>query len=367
MLVRAGYSLGSMKTALFSLGGGGGANGFLTQEDGFYITALSGGNIEREPDLAVDVPVSGLSDSGAFGNDKLVGAQDGSDVIIEFDEIIAYALASPNYTQRIRDIIGAQVAGTTNRITVNYSSPNLRVAESSPAVAFAGAPTINDDVGDNYGNGSSWFDTTGRRLHRLRDNSSGAAKWTPSPVSSLVQSLLSGVWYNGIKGGYVAASLSADTLVAVPFHVPTKTSFTSYGLEVTTAATTGGLARIGIYTNKAGRPDKLVAGSELSLVTTSTGFPSGSITVTLEPGVYWFATLVNLAASFRCITSANESWVTHLVGANTVSSAVNTSGLITGVTVAAAWSTYGTGLPATFLAGSTPRNSSTPTHGLLVA
>ena len=42
------------------------------------------------------------------------------------------------------------------------------------------APTVDDDTGDGYGVGSSWFDTTADKAYVCLDNSSGAAVWRSS-------------------------------------------------------------------------------------------------------------------------------------------------------------------------------------------
>lgn len=43
------------------------------------------------------------------------------------------------------------------------------------------APTVNDDTGDGYEEGSQWFDVTNDNIYDLIDDSSGAAKWLRRP------------------------------------------------------------------------------------------------------------------------------------------------------------------------------------------
>ena len=62
--------------------------------------------------------------------------------------------------------------------TVMPLYPVSKLRALSPIIEIkAVAPTVNEDIGDDYNNGTFWLNTATHKLYVLEDNSSGAASW----------------------------------------------------------------------------------------------------------------------------------------------------------------------------------------------
>lgn len=100
----------------------------------------------------------------------------------------------------------------------------------------------------------------------------------------------------GASGGVTTPALSA--FYASPIYVASQVSADTLILEVTTAATAGGVVRMGIYdTNANGLPGALVAEAP-AVSTTTIGMKIGTFPapVTLAPGWYWLGAVAQVAA-----------------------------------------------------------------------
>lgn len=90
------------------------------------------------------------------------------------------------------------------------------------------------------------------------------------------------------------ATFSFNTLYSAPFFSPRGGTLDKFAFEVTTAASSGGVARMGIYEQDAPAsilPGKLVADFG-GVATTSTGVKMFSLSVRLLPDrLYWFVVL----------------------------------------------------------------------------
>jgi hypothetical protein len=88
-------------------------------------------------------------------------------------------------------------------------------------------------------------------------------------------------------------SLGNGTLRATPWYVNRPLTVTRIGTEITAAGDSGSIIRLGIYTDDGtGYPSTLVAGSETSVPADAVAVPEATISVTLNPGVYWICAVV---------------------------------------------------------------------------
>lgn len=136
-------------------------------------------------------------------------------------------------------------------------------------------------------------------------------------VSSGLSALSPGVYVSGASyssphTSRSTAAPSINTGGAIPFWCGQARQWSSMGIEVTTAATAGGLCRLGVYADGGGYPGNLLA-TPGSVPTTATGtqtvsFPSP---FTLTPGIYWLGFQIEVAAA--TLRSVNGS-VASLLG-----------------------------------------------------
>jgi hypothetical protein len=100
----------------------------------------------------------------------------------------------------------------------------------------------------------------------------------------------SGHFYTGVfHGATTSVNPVLTRLYARPFWVPVPSAFDRIAVNVSTAATaaSGGVVRMGVYSTTAGMPGALLA--EGSLSSESTGSKEVTISLTLDPGIYWVA------------------------------------------------------------------------------
>ena len=154
-------------------------------------------------------------------------------------------------------------------------------------------------------------------------------------------------WYTSPNTGTALATavLTANILRATPFIVSRTTTIDQMAINVTTAA--AGATRVGIYADNGNNyPGALVveATSAAQMDTGTVGVRTATgLSITLQPGLYWLATVSNAGPTIRGFGVASMLPVLgYAVGLPTTASL----GWSVGFTYAA--------LPATFTAGGTP-------------
>jgi hypothetical protein len=152
-----------------------------------------------------------------------------------------------------------------------------------------------------------------------------------------------GQYYGGFMVGVALTTQSissTNSLRAFPFFVPKTMTFDRIAINVTTAASSGGVARLGIYAdNGACYPGTLVLDAG-EVATDSTGVKELTISTKLQGGkLYWLAVITGVATgtTVRAIDRAAAYPI------NGLDSALGTSPFL-GYAVT---QTYGT-LPTTF-------------------
>jgi hypothetical protein len=114
-----------------------------------------------------------------------------------------------------------------------------------------------------------------------------------------------GRWvHTPVVGTTASTTQTANVLRCFAFLVPVKTSFDRIGIRVQ-AAFAGGLVRVGVYKDSGDIwPGDLIPGTEREFTTDIAGDKEAVIDITLEPGIYWLASLQN--AGINLLFRANN-------------------------------------------------------------
>jgi len=170
----------------------------------------------------------------------------------------------------------------------------------------------------------------------------------PSTGSRL--SWIASRFYTGLSGLTPATLLTvASTIYAYPIYIPGNVALQSLSIDVTTGQT-GGKVRAGLYTDVAGTPTALVAGSDTGdLAGTGTAVVgSSAIALSIPEGWYWVASTASASSTMPTVESTTANAALELsrdLGFDTAAHAFATSAQFLGG-VSAAF-TYAA-LPATF-------------------
>lgn len=107
----------------------------------------------------------------------------------------------------------------------------------------------------------------------------------------------SGLWYFTHGLTRTTASTINERVYLSPLVVhKSAQAFDRIGMDVTTAGNAGSVIRLGIYGDTAGTPTALVTDAG-TIDAATTGLKSIVISVTLQPGIYWLATVAQASAT----------------------------------------------------------------------
>lgn len=179
---------------------------------------------------------------------------------------------------------------------------------------------------------------------------------SPMPVggSSAAPHVSSRIY--GIPRGVTPASMLtvASTLYAYPIIIQTSMAVSAISMSSLTGQT-GGKMRAALYSdNGNGYPGAIVPGTDTGdLAATATAVATkGSLTATLEPGLYWVATIFAATSTMPSVAGTGVSYaheLTSVLGSDTAAHALAVSGqAVSGISIAA--QTY----PATSMTVSFP-------------
>ena len=128
----------------------------------------------------------------------------------------------------------------------------------------------------------------------------------------LIMPLATGRYYGHQFVSYATATVTVGVrfLRATPFYGPNVggITVTSLNIEITGASAGGGLARLGIYADKDGRPGAIILDAG-TVAIDSTGAKTLSISQFLRQGWYWLAHGNSVSATYRAQTGNNEPCV----------------------------------------------------------
>jgi len=124
----------------------------------------------------------------------------------------------------------------------------------------------------------------------------------PEAAFPSFESFFVGDYYDAKSQGvsidaYSAQSVGADLIVFSQFRIRGNVSqtFDMIGAEKTAGSGSGTELRLGIYTDSGNRPDILIDQLASALAFDTNAAVEGSITLDLDPGIYWFASVHSLA------------------------------------------------------------------------
>lgn len=145
---------------------------------------------------------------------------------------------------------------------------------------------------------------------------SSGLKWQPE--SGLVYA--TGYYYTYANTTNTTLTFTKDLMYLIPFYVPSTTTFTRIAVSLTgTAGSTGSVIRLGIYDSDSNNfPNNLVVDGG-TVATTTTGSKSVTISQSLSKGLYWLASVAQVATTTQPTSTRRIITPTSFVQQGTVS------------------------------------------------
>lgn len=134
------------------------------------------------------------------------------------------------------------------------------------------------------------------------------------------------------NGATTTGASALDVMYARPFLVPVRRAFDRIGVNCTTGGT--GTIRFGIYADDGGQPGSLLLDAG-TVTSTGTGAKEVTISQTLDPGVWWLATVAQGSAApsltfFTALFGAPPWFNTLTTPTPSVSCGVQTTASVSG-------------------------------------
>jgi hypothetical protein len=223
----------------------------------------------------------------------------------------------------------------------------------------ATAPAVTDDASAGYAPGAMWFDTATKLLWDCIDATTGAALWRPRTLfPGLPLQLDSGVWYSALNAASEANTTNSRPsnhwLNAFPFVLNARTSFDRIGVTAQTAADASAQVaqvRFGVYRSPglsplSPRPVRVAQYGPVTVGSASGGAViAATISLTLDPGVYWLAAKWNLNGGSGLFPAVRAIGDWAIIGAGgltgaTAPATTNHRALLYDTTAPADWAAY---------------------------
>lgn len=200
-------------------------------------------------------------------------------------------------------------------------------------------PTTSQDLTKGYSIGSLWQNSSTGRIWVARSVTTNAAVWTLLEFSDH-PGYIAGNWYlpHLIVATSNGQAPGAGSIRLIPGYVKERITVGGLGVDVTTLFA-GGNVQAAIYANNpaTGRPTGLPLASTSSMSTAVTGVVNSTVSVQLEPGLYWFATNSDNATSAYMANGSTSPSLSIWQGS---SSLLTTAGMLSGLTVAQTFGTW---------------------------
>lgn len=184
---------------------------------------------------------------------------------------------------------------------------------SSYNLAGITAPTSanNSSSDENFSNGSFWYDNSTKIGWDCSFANSTTASWGPRVVPKI-----SGQIYSTYTGQGATGTPAANTLYVYLWHIRQKITITGPYIRVQTGSGTGGEATVGLWraNTQTIRPygNALITVSGLQLNTASQ--QTGSNTITIDPGLYFWGYKANNASATIICLSQSDYTMEELMG-----------------------------------------------------
>lgn len=275
-----------------------------------------------------------------------------------------FNVTTGGYMLGFESVLNTQGTGTHDKMVGNLSQLNLTGGNVTSALAFEAeiasisATTLVAGFAGFYFPNLSGVANIGNvaQMAALQNDYTEAVIRSAGPFQTqkLVEvsppyaiGLLANRYYSAPFDTIAPSTISPNIIYLIPVHVPSRTLVTKLGFQVTTLATAGGLARLGIYRAINGQPVDLVVDAG-TIATTSIGAKEITISTRLDSGTYFLAVNFNIACSVN-FHSGGAAQRTQIYGQ---SSPTLTGATLEGATyIAAAFGSFpSTGSAVTFSA-----------------
>lgn len=247
----------------------------------------------------------------------------------------------------------AAIAGSFAQ-TANQSGmvPNTAIPSgvAQNNLTASGSPSASNDQTQGYAVGSLWQNSSTGQIWVARSVATSAAVWTALELSDHPGYIV-GNWYLQYSIGMLssASAPGASSIHLYPAYIKERITLSSLGVRVSTLSASGNI-QAAIYANNPAtmRPTGNALASTASMSTSSLANVNSSVSVQLEPGLYWWATNCdNGTAIFTSISSGNYA-IGGLIGSATQGNILFNGSALTGVTVSQTFGTWPSLTAATF-------------------
>jgi len=204
-------------------------------------------------------------------------------------------------------------------------------------------PTVNNDQTQGYSVGSLWQNSSTGRVWIARSVATGAAAWTMLELADY-PALNVGPWYLPVGVQIVAGTNANPTAGSIRFfagYIKERITINSLGVRVATLSA-GGNVQAAIYANNpaTGRPTGTALASTSSMSTTNVASVNASVSVQLEPGLYWFATNCDNGTATFASVGVTSTFMASAIGSATQANSLGSIAALNGLSVSQSFGSW---------------------------
>lgn len=234
-------------------------------------------------------------------------------------------------TRVLTYMVGHDNSGLAGRAAITQANLNSAVD-----------PGSSNDSSQGYGVGSLWQNSNTGRVFIARSVALGAAVWALVGQASHPGYIV-GNWYTQLEATITSSggAPGAGSIRLYPAFLKERVTINALGIRVNTLSA-GGNVQAAIYaTNSAtGKPTGTPLVSTTSMSTAAAGNVNATVSVQLEPGMYWWASNCdNGTAVFESLSNGGPM-MSALIGSTTQSSVLQSGGGLNGLSVAQTFGTW---------------------------
>jgi hypothetical protein len=253
--------------------------------------------------------------------------------------------------------IGTISNGDTGAAARTKINSGLQAIDSTPknnvAATVPGA-TNDSSAGQGYSVNSKWFNSALGIEYLCRDATVGAAVWVRQDNADFY-GYVSGRYYWGILGQVAAGTASGGNQIKLhPVIIKERVTISELASRVATADASGSVQFAVYATDPTTKmPTGVPLGSTGSISTTPVGPITGALgaSLTLEPGMYWFAMNTNSATVVFQVINISSNNLGVLLGGTAAQVSSATTGSMAHLAIAQTFGTWPDLTAASFTIG----------------